>query len=87
MASVKNITAVVRGKIKEQNGVILLPIGRNLQNRKKMMVTSRNSKIAPTEFKLLETYQNFSYLELCLETGKDTHPIRVHMAHLGHPGT
>lgn len=76
--------AVVYGKIKERRGVISLPIGRSDRDRKKMSVNFKNSKMATTEFELLESFRGFSYVELVLKTGR-THQIRVHMAHYGHP--
>jgi 23S rRNA pseudouridine1911/1915/1917 synthase len=76
--------AVVYGNVKEQRGVISLPIGRSNRDRKKMSVNFKNSKPAITEFELLESFRGFSYIELVLKTGR-THQIRVHMAHCGHP--
>ncbi|GHV30113.1 pseudouridine synthase [Clostridia bacterium] len=76
--------AVVYGNVKERSGVISFPIGRSNRDRKKMSVNFKNSKAAITEFKLLENFCGFSYIELVLKTGR-THQIRVHMAHCGYP--
>lgn len=76
--------AVIHGHFKEPAGVIDAPIGRNPNDRKKMCVTTRNSKNAVTHYEVLEEYKDFSFLRLKLETGR-THQIRVHMAHIGHP--
>lgn len=76
--------AVVIGSFKEPSGKIDLPIGRNPSNRKKMAVTSQNSKEAVTNYKTLETFRGYSLCEFRLETGR-THQIRVHSSHLGHP--
>ena len=46
--------------------------------------TEKNSKEAVTEYRVLETIGNFSFLELKLKTGR-THQIRVHMSSIGHP--
>ena len=43
-----------------------------------MEVTSKNSKEAVTNFKVIERFKNTTLLELKLETGR-THQIRVHM--------
>lgn len=76
--------AVIHGHLKETEGMIDAPIGRNPNDRKKMCVTNSNSKKAVTHYKVLEEYKDFSFIRLKLETGR-THQIRVHMAHLGHP--
>lgn len=76
--------AVIHGHLKEQEGVVDAPIGRNPNDRKKMCVTNHNSKNAVTHYKVLEEYKDFSFIALKLETGR-THQIRVHMAYLGHP--
>jgi len=83
--SVKRIYhAVIVGHLRENEGNINLPIGRHSVDRKKMCVTSKNSKEAVTHYKVIEEYPGYSYIECKLETGR-THQIRVHMSHLGHP--
>ncbi len=76
--------AIVCGRMKEQEGTINLPIGRNLFDRKKMCVTDKNSKNAVTNFFVIENFDKFSHLRIKLETGR-THQIRVHMSYIGHP--
>ncbi|MDO5448264.1 MAG: RluA family pseudouridine synthase [Clostridia bacterium] len=76
--------AVVHGNIKDDEGTIDAPIGRNPKDRKKMAVTTSNSRNAVTHFKVLERFGNFTYVECRLKTGR-THQIRVHMAYKGHP--
>lgn len=76
--------AIVCRNLKEDTGSINAPIGRNELDRKKMAVTSKNSKNAITHYKVLQQFKNYSLVELKLETGR-THQIRVHMAHIGHP--
>ena len=75
--------ALVRGIIKEENGVIDLPIGRHPTDRKKMAVV-KEGKPALTYFKVLKRFDGYTLVEIELKTGR-THQIRVHMAHIGHP--
>ncbi|MBP3457096.1 MAG: RluA family pseudouridine synthase [Bacilli bacterium] len=76
--------ALVCGVIGEDSGVIDAPIGRDAKDRKKMCVTSENSKKAVTHFKVLKRYEHYTLLRLILDTGR-THQIRVHMKYVGHP--
>ena len=76
--------ALVCGVIQEDSGVIDAPIGRDAKDRKKMCVTSENSKKAVTHFKVLKRYEHYTLLRLILDTGR-THQIRVHMKYIGHP--
>lgn len=76
--------AVVYGRMPDETGVIDAPIGRSTKDRKKFAVTEKNSRSAVTEYKVLETIGNYSFLELRLHTGR-THQIRVHMSSIGHP--
>ena len=76
--------ALVSGVINHDVGEIDAPIGRDPSDRKKMCVTSVNSKDAITHFRVLERYKNASLIECELETGR-THQIRVHMKYINHP--
>ena len=75
--------AIVHGVLKDNVGIITGAIGRDKVDRKKMAITS-DGKPAVTEFKVLERFENFSYVECKLQTGR-THQIRVHMTAIGHP--
>ena len=79
----KTYFALVRGNIKENEAVINMPIGRSTKDRKKMAV-DKKGKEAITEFKVLEKYDGFTYIEVKIKTGR-THQIRVHMAEIGYP--
>lgn len=76
--------ALVWGVINEDTGTIDAPIGRDKKDRKKMAVTSENSKNAVTHFKVIERYKDATLIELKLETGR-TNQIRVHMNYINHP--
>ena len=76
--------ALVEGVIKHETGTIDAPIGRDINNRQKMMVTDINSKDAITHFRVLRRYNDKTLIECKLETGR-THQIRVHMNYILHP--
>lgn len=76
--------AVVYGNLREEEGFVEAPIGRDPRDRKKMAVTQSNSKYAYTGWKVLERFGRFTYIACQLKTGR-THQIRVHMASIGHP--
>ncbi len=80
----REYNAVIIGHLKDNEGTVNAPIGRNPKDRKKMCVTYQNSKNAVTHYSVINDYDGYSHISLKLETGR-THQIRVHMAHLGHP--
>lgn len=79
----KTYIALVRGIVKENEATINMPIGRSVKDRKKMAV-NKNGKNAITHFKVLERYDNYTLLEINIETGR-THQIRVHLSEIGYP--
>lgn len=79
----KIYVALVRGVIKENSAEINMPIGRSSKDRKKMAV-DKKGKEALTEFKVLQRYDGYTYVELKIKTGR-THQIRVHMSEIGYP--
>ncbi|MGL5020504.1 MAG: RluA family pseudouridine synthase, partial [Mycoplasmatales bacterium] len=80
----RRYVAIVQGTILEDEGEIIAPIGRDPKNRKKMLVTSKNSKNAETDFFVIERFQRYTLIECQLKTGR-THQIRVHMKYISHP--
>ena len=80
----REYVAVVYGKLKEPEGTICAPIGRNPKDRKKMAVVYEHSKPATTHYYTVEEFDRFTMVRCRLETGR-THQIRVHMSYIGHP--
>lgn len=76
--------AVACGCFKETEGTIDAPIGRHKTDRKKMCVTTENSRNAVTHYSVLKQYGGYAHVRLRLETGR-THQIRVHLSYIGHP--
>lgn len=75
--------AIVHGRI-TADGTVHTTIGRHPQRRKEMAVNVPGGKDAVTHYRVLETFDQFTYVECQLETGR-THQIRVHMKSIGHP--
>ena len=76
--------AIVHGRIQKESGTVNAPIGRHPIERKVMSINTKNGKHAVTHYKVLERFENYTYIQCELETGR-THQIRVHMASIGHP--
>lgn len=81
---VRKYRAICAGVVKEDEGTVNAPIGRDEKDRKKMSVNPKNGKHAVTHYRVLERFKDYTYIECMLETGR-THQIRVHMASIGHP--
>ena len=80
---VRKYVALVNGVILEDTATIDAPIGRDVNDRKKMCVTDVNAKDAVTHLRVIERYKDVTLIECKLETGR-THQIRVHLSYIGH---
>jgi 23S rRNA pseudouridine1911/1915/1917 synthase len=82
-AVAKTYLLLAVGRVKPEEAVIRLPIGR-AAGRPTLRAVTPGGKAAVTNYKLLAAYPGFSYIEARPETGR-THQLRVHFAAIGHP--
>ncbi len=75
--------AIVIGHFNTSEGTVNAPIGRDPKDRKRMAITSYNSKEAITHYSVLGEFPGYSHIRFRLETGR-THQIRVHVSSMGH---
>lgn len=76
--------ALVDGVIKTDVGKIIGKIGRDKENRLRMVIDPIAGKEAITHFEVLKRYSKYTLIRCKLETGR-THQIRVHMSSIKHP--
>ncbi len=79
----RHYLALLEGNLKDDLGRIETFIGRSDKDRK-MMSVKDEGKIAITNYKVVQRFNDYCLVEFILETGR-THQIRVHAKHLGHP--
>ncbi len=82
----KRYRAILKGNYEKDEDTINLPIGRNAKQPNKMAIVpiKDGGKESITILKVLERYQEATYVELTLVTGR-THQIRVHTSYMKHP--
>ncbi len=80
---IRKYYTLVSGVVEHDFGTIDAPIGRDESNRVRRAVIG-SGKEAITYFKVIKRFQQFSFLECELTSGR-THQIRVHMRYIKHP--
>ena len=79
----RTYNALVWGHVRDLEGTIDAPIGRNPKNRLKMAVV-KDGKPSRTHYEAKKFFAFATLLDLQLESGR-THQIRVHSRYMGHP--
>ncbi len=75
--------ALLEGSLKDDEGVINAPIGRNPKDRKLMAVV-KGGREALTKYRVIERYKENCLVAFRIFTGR-THQIRVHAKYISHP--
>ncbi len=77
----KRYIAVLEGLIKEEEGIIDLPLRVDLDDRPRQLVCYEHGKSAQTRWQLIERKTNQSKVYFYPITGR-THQLRIHSAHI-----
>ncbi len=77
----KRYTAILDGFIKEDSGIIELPLRVDLDDRPRQLVCFEHGKYAKTKWEVIERKDNTTRVHFYLFTGR-THQLRVHSSHI-----
>ena len=76
--------AIVVGSPNDDSGCIDLPITENEHGVRKMKIDEKNGKEAITDYRVIEKFNDYAFVEAKPHTGR-THQIRVHLSAIGLP--
>jgi 23S rRNA pseudouridine1911/1915/1917 synthase len=79
----KYYAGIVQGVPAKKEGTIDEPIAQH-SLKHTLMIIHKRGKSSVTDYKVLEEFGKFSFVEFQIHTGR-THQIRLHMQHIGHP--
>lgn len=80
----RTYVALVEGKVTKQDGYISSWLKESKAHRVYSSSIKNDGQLAITRYKVMQSNEDFSLLEIKLETGRKNQ-IRVHMEDLGHP--
>src|SRR5690606_31028900 len=82
----KTYTAVVNGLVRDDSGVIDLPIAPDMENRPKYKICTESGRQSVTEFTVVSRDEIAQTSRVLLRpiTGR-SHQLRLHMLAMGHP--
>jgi len=81
--TVKIYNGLVMGSILPTEGTVDAAIAENMVRRGTMII-HRRGKPAVTDYKVLENFKIYSWVQFQIHTGR-THQVRIHAKELGHP--
>ncbi|MBA4167723.1 MAG: RNA pseudouridine synthase [Chitinophagaceae bacterium] len=79
----KYYVGIAKGTLSQKTGTIDEPIAQH-SLKHTLMIVHKRGKASVTDYKVLEEFGKFSFVEFRIHTGR-THQIRLHMQHIGHP--